>query len=104
VWRQYRDIFRLMKAILKIGVFMNVSAAKLVKKNLDVGTINSFGNEWSRFNQTVLPEEEARDHFGTSLEQCFSCRKVSLMLEVAGLCDVQFSDRTPYCRVVGIKR
>ncbi len=38
---------------------MNVSAAKPVKKNLDVATVNSFGDEWSRFDQLALSEEEA---------------------------------------------
>lgn len=38
---------------------MNVSAAKPVKKNLDVDTVNSFGDEWSRFDQSALSEEEA---------------------------------------------
>ncbi|QJC55781.1 Ubiquinone biosynthesis O-methyltransferase [Polaromonas vacuolata] len=42
---------------------MNVSAAKPVKKNLDIDTVNSFGDEWSRFDQTALSEEEARRIF-----------------------------------------
>jgi ubiquinone/menaquinone biosynthesis C-methylase UbiE len=42
---------------------MNVTAAKPVKKNLDADTVNSFGDEWSRFDQTALSEEEARRIF-----------------------------------------
>ncbi len=34
-----------------------------MKKNLDVDTVNSFGDEWSRFDQTALSEEEARRIF-----------------------------------------
>jgi len=34
-----------------------------VKKNLDVDTVNSFGDEWSRFDQTALSEDEARRIF-----------------------------------------
>ena len=33
------------------------------KKNLDVDTVNSFGDEWSRFDQTALSEEEANKIF-----------------------------------------
>jgi SAM-dependent methyltransferase len=33
------------------------------KKNLDVNTVNSFGDEWSRFDQSTLPEEEANEIF-----------------------------------------
>ncbi len=42
---------------------MNVSVGEPVKKNLDVATVNSFGDEWSRFDQTALSEEEARRIF-----------------------------------------
>lgn len=38
---------------------MNVSTVKPVKKNLDVDTVNSFGDEWVRFDQTALSEDEA---------------------------------------------
>ncbi|MDP1872163.1 MAG: class I SAM-dependent methyltransferase [Gallionella sp.] len=37
---------------------MNISVGHK-KKNLDVVTVNSFGDEWSRFDQLGLPEEEA---------------------------------------------
>ncbi len=42
---------------------MNVSAVKPAKKNLDVDTVNSFGDEWSRFDQTALSADEARRIF-----------------------------------------
>ena len=34
-----------------------------MKKNLDVNTVDSFGDEWIRFDQTALPEKEARKIF-----------------------------------------
>ena len=37
--------------------------AKKVKNNLDVDTVNSFGDEWSRFDQTNLPGAEANRIF-----------------------------------------
>ena len=42
---------------------MNLSVSESVKKNLDVDTVNSFGDEWSRFDQTALSEEEANRIF-----------------------------------------
>jgi len=42
---------------------MSVSVGEPVKKNLDVDTVNSFGDEWSRFDQTALSEEEAHRIF-----------------------------------------
>jgi ubiquinone/menaquinone biosynthesis C-methylase UbiE len=38
---------------------MNKSADEAMNKNLDEATVNSFGDEWSRFDQTDLAEEEA---------------------------------------------
>lgn len=35
-----------------------------MKINIDPRTVDSFGDEWSRFDQTDLPEEEARRIFG----------------------------------------
>jgi len=34
-----------------------------MKQNLDHATVNSFGDEWSRFDQTTLGDEEARGIF-----------------------------------------
>lgn len=36
---------------------------KNLKNNLDVDTVNSFGDEWSRFDQSELPELEASKRF-----------------------------------------
>ena len=34
-----------------------------MSSNLDQRTVDSFGDEWSRFDQDALPEEEERQHF-----------------------------------------
>lgn len=47
---------------------------------------------------------DSRDRFGTPLEQRFTRREISAMLNAAGLRDVRFSDRAPYWCAVGIKR
>lgn len=39
------------------------TSASNQKKNLDVDTVNSFGDEWSRFDQSALSEEEANKIF-----------------------------------------
>lgn len=40
-----------------------MSASVGGKKNLDIDTVNSFGDEWSRFDQSALPEAEANTLF-----------------------------------------
>lgn len=46
---------------------------------------------------------DARDRFGTPLEQRFSQNQIVEMMEAAGLVDVRFSDAAPYWCAVGIR-
>jgi hypothetical protein len=39
---------------------------------------------------------DALDRFGTRLEQRYTKKAIALMLEAAGLEDIQFSDSAPY--------
>ena len=46
---------------------------------------------------------DARDRFGTPLEQRFSRAQIAMMMGAAGLVDIRFSEAAPYWCVVGIK-
>lgn len=46
---------------------------------------------------------DARDRFGTPLEQRFTRAQIRAMCTAAGLVDLQFSPRAPYWCVVGFK-
>jgi SAM-dependent methyltransferase len=46
---------------------------------------------------------DARDRFGTPLEQRFSRDQIAGMMAAAGLIDVRFSDAAPYWCAVGIR-
>ena len=46
---------------------------------------------------------DARDRFGTPLEQRFSRAQICAMCSAAGLVDLRFSPRAPYWCVVGVK-
>jgi len=46
---------------------------------------------------------DARDRFGTPLEQRFTREQVIAMCQAAGLIDLKFSDHAPYWCVVGFK-
>ena len=46
---------------------------------------------------------DARDRFGTPLEQRFTRVEIGKMMTDAGLEDVRFSDATPYWCAVGVK-
>jgi SAM-dependent methyltransferase len=47
---------------------------------------------------------DARDRFGTPLEQRFTRRQIANMMESAGLVNVRFSDAAPYWCAVGVKK
>lgn len=47
---------------------------------------------------------DARDRFGTPLEQRFSKEQITKMMVDSGLTQIQFSDEAPYWCVVGIKK
>lgn len=47
---------------------------------------------------------DARDRFGTPLEQRFTRQKIAYMMESAGLMNVRFSDAAPYWCAVGVKK
>lgn len=47
---------------------------------------------------------DARDRFGTPLEQRFSRQQITDMMESAGLVNVRFSDAAPYWCAVGVKK
>jgi SAM-dependent methyltransferase len=47
---------------------------------------------------------DARDRFGTPLEQRFTREQITSMLEAAELTDIRFSERAPYWCAVGIRR
>jgi SAM-dependent methyltransferase len=47
---------------------------------------------------------DARDRFGTPLEQRFTRRQITEMMESAGLMNIRFSDAAPFWCSVGVKR
>ena len=46
---------------------------------------------------------DALDRFGTRLEQRFSRKQVSVMMENSGLANIKFSEKAPFWCAVGIK-
>ena len=46
---------------------------------------------------------DARDRFGTPLEQRFTKQQIKQMMEGAGLVNIRFSDAAPFWCAVGVK-
>jgi SAM-dependent methyltransferase len=72
----------------------------LTKKGVSVYSIPlSFYKDHSFYTMRT----DARDRFGTPLEQRFSKLQIEQMMRDAGLTDVQFSESVPYWCAVGFK-
>lgn len=71
------------------------------KLGLDVSNIPL---SYYRNHSFYTMRTDSRDRFGTPLEQRFSRKQITDMIEAAGLRDVRFSENAPYWCVVGIKQ
>ena len=65
--------------------------------------VESVPLSYYRFHSFYTMRTDARDRFGTPLEQRFTKHQIKRMLEKGGLKDVVFSDKAPYWCAFGIK-
>ena len=65
--------------------------------------VASFPLSYYRHCSLYTLRTDARDRFGTPLEQRFSRAQISAMCSAAGLVDLRFSPRAPYWCMVGVK-
>ncbi|WP_341885408.1 class I SAM-dependent methyltransferase [Synechococcus sp. UW140] len=65
--------------------------------------VASFPLSYYRHCSFYTMRTDARDRFGTPLEQRFSRAQIRAMCTAAGLVDLRFSPRPPYWCVVGVK-
>ena len=65
--------------------------------------VASFPLNYYRHCSFYTMRTDARDRFGTPLEQRFSRAQIRAMCSAAGLVDLRFSPRAPYWCVVGVK-
>jgi SAM-dependent methyltransferase len=68
------------------------------------GKVGSIPLSYYRNHSFYTMRTDARDRFGTPLEQRFTREQIGAMLTGAGLEDVQFSEHAPYWCAVGLKR
>ena len=66
-------------------------------------SVHSFPLSYYRNCSFYTLRTDARDRFGTPLEQRFSRREITEMCHAAGLVDLKFSTREPYWCVLGHK-
>jgi hypothetical protein len=72
----------------------------LEKKQIPV---NGIPLSFYRAHSFYTMRTDARDRFGTPLEQRFTRIQIESMMRNAGLVDIRFSESAPYWCVVGLK-
>lgn len=65
--------------------------------------VGSVPLSYYRHHSFYTMRTDARDRFGTPLEQRFSRNQIARMMESAGLIDVKFSDGAPFWCAVGFR-
>ncbi len=83
-------------------VYWPLSRASLVMERLGF-PIEAVPLSHYRHRSFYTMRTDARDRFGTPLEQRFSRDQIAGMMAAAGLIDVRFSDAAPYWCAVGIR-
>ncbi|MCI5224549.1 MAG: class I SAM-dependent methyltransferase [Candidatus Electrothrix sp. AR4] len=65
--------------------------------------VDSLPLSYYRHHSFYTMRTDARDRFGTPLEQRFSQSEIKRMMADAGLVDIHFSDKAPFWCAVGVK-
>ena len=65
--------------------------------------VNSVPLSYHRHSSFYTMRTDARDRFGTPLEQRFTRREIFDMMQRAGLTDIRFSESEPFWCVVGLR-
>ena len=113
IWRLTDPVRRLicrLPALLKhlvtdaIAFFVYWPLATLSRISERLGAnVNNVPLSSYRHSSFYTMRTDARDRFGTPLEQRFNRRQICDMMERAGLTDIRFSDGEPFWCVVGFR-
>ena len=113
IWR-FSDLLRLaicrlppvikhrVTDILAVLLYYPLARLSLLAERWDV-EVSSIPLSYYRNHSFYTMRTDARDRFGTPLEQRFTKNQVREMMENAGLGDIRFSDTAPFWCAVGVK-
>ncbi len=104
-----RVIFRLppglkhgVTDVIAALVYLPLARLSLLMERLGL-PVGSIPLSYYRHHSFYTMRTDARDRFGTPLEQRFSRAQIAMMMGAAGLVDIRFSEAAPYWCAVGIK-
>jgi SAM-dependent methyltransferase len=93
----------LITNVLATLIYFPLARFSLVAERLGFG-VHSIPLSYYRNHSFYTMRTDARDRFGTPLEQRFTRQEITAMMSAAGLDKVRFSELAPYWCAVGIKR
>lgn len=114
VWRVSDIIRRLisstppgLKAILTnliaFAIYLPLARMSLIAEKIGFNVNNWLLSSY-RTTSFYTMKTDSRDRFGTPLEKRFTRLEITEMMQIAGLDNIKFSDRTPYWCAVGQKK
>lgn len=89
--------------LIALLVYLPLGTVSLVLERLGYG-VSNIPLSYYRKHSFYTMRTDARDRFGTPLEQRFTKNLITDMMESAGLERISFSDNAPFWCVVGVKR
>jgi ubiquinone/menaquinone biosynthesis C-methylase UbiE len=89
--------------IIACLVYFPLARFCMLAENLGID-VGSIPLSYYRHHSFYTMRTDARDRFGTPLEQRFTKQKIKEMMESAGLDEIRFSDAAPFWCATGVKR
>jgi SAM-dependent methyltransferase len=87
---------------LALGIYFPLTRFSVLAERLGYDVTN-IRLSYYRKHSLYTMRTDARDRFGTPMERRFTRNEIRLMMESAGLCDIQFSEAAPFWCAVGSK-
>ena len=88
--------------VIALMVYLPLATASRIFERLGCN-VESIPLSYYRKHSLYTMRTDARDRFGTPLEQRFTKQQIKQMMEGAGLVNIRFSDAAPFWCVVGFK-
>jgi len=89
--------------IIATFIYYPIARFSLILEKLKI-PVNFIPLSYYRNLSFYTMKTDSRDRFGTPLEKRFSKKEIQIMLEDAGLNNIEFSNRAPYWCAVGYKK
>jgi SAM-dependent methyltransferase len=103
IFRLPSELKQIVTDVIAVMVYWPLAKISLLLERLG-RKVSSIPLSYYRNHSFYTMRTDARDRFGTPLEQRFTQQQVSEMMQEAGLIDIQFCDKAPFWCAVGKRK